>query len=104
MIDAAEVSFVSASYNSSSARSRAARRPSLVTRSRARDVVARARVDLEAIARVDEQRDLDDETGLQRRRLAGTRDTIALDPRLGLAHDELDRGRQLDAHDLGVVH
>jgi len=43
---------------------------------------------------VHEQRDLHDETGLQRRGLARARHTIALDARFGLGDRQLDRRRE----------
>ena len=51
------------------------------------------------LARLDEQRHLHDEPGLERRRLAGARDAVALHARLGLGDGELDRGGELDADD-----
>src|SRR5581483_4737815 len=96
-------SFASASYSSSSARSRAWRRPSTAVRSGPGDVLARASVDLEPVTGVHEQRHLHDEAGLHRRRLAGAGHAVALDARLGLAHGELDGGGQVDADDLVAV-
>ena len=58
----------------------------------ARDVAALAGVDLDPVARVDEQRHLDDGARLELRRLGHVRDRVALDARLGLGDLELDRG------------
>src|SRR5262245_16975601 len=73
-------------------------------RSGAREILARARVDLHTLAGVDEERHLHHETRLERRRLARARHPIALDAGLGHRDLELDRGRQVDADDLLVVH
>src|SRR5687768_16086531 len=100
----AAISLASASYSSSRARSRAARRPSTRSLLGPGDVVAGSCIDLQAVAGVHEQRHLDDEAGFERGRLAGARDAVALDAGLGLAHRQLHRGGELDADDLVVVH
>src|SRR5436305_3585301 len=89
---------LSASYNRDRARSRAWRRlpPRSVT-SHPGQVLAAARVDLDLVARVDEQGDLHDEAGLQGGRLAGAGHPVALDAGLGLGHVQLDRRRHVDA-------
>ena len=66
------------------------------------DVVAAARVDLDAVADLDEQRHLDDLAGLERGRLAGARHAVTLHAGLGLGDLELDRGRDLDRDDLAL--
>src|SRR5690348_16325895 len=74
-----------------------------VTRSGARLVLPSFGVDADAIAFVDEGRDLHDQPGLERRRLHLCAGRRALDPGHGLFDDEIDRLRQLDADRLGVV-
>src|SRR4029453_16708672 len=59
-------------------------------RSGAGDVAPLARVDLELVADVDEQRHLDYRSRLERRRLRDVRDGVALYPRLGLRDLEDD--------------
>src|SRR5438445_602335 len=56
-----------------------------------------AAVDLDAIARVHEERDLHDGARLECRRLGDVRDGVALHARLSLRDSELDGGRELDA-------
>ena len=117
------MSFDSASYNRISARSRASvrssglrtllaerepRRPRWAgpfgdTESDPRDVFAGARVDLDLVAGVDEQRNLNHLVGLQRRRLTRAADAITLNAGVGVGDSELDGGRNLDGHDLAVV-
>src|SRR3954447_22178395 len=106
---AAGIPFVSASYSSIIARSRESERSSSTGRVRRRDtsdpgdVIAAASIGPDAVARVDEQRDLHDETCLERRRLSCARHTIALDTRFGVGDGQLDRGRNLDRDDLTLV-
>ena len=103
---AARSSFVSASYSSASARSRASRRRSTADRriAHARVRYSPVRVSTLTVAGVHEQRHLHDDAGLERRRLAGARHPVALDAGLGLGDGELDRGGQVDADDLVLVH
>ena len=54
-----------------------------------REVFTRASVDLDAVARINEQRDLHGDTGLEGGRLACPRHPVALDARLGIGDDEL---------------
>src|SRR5262245_55983923 len=61
-------------------------------RSGPRDVSTLARVDLDALARVDEERHLDDRAGLESRWLRHVRDRVAAHGGLGLRDRELDRG------------
>ena len=58
---------------------------------------ALARVDLDPVARVHEERHLDDRAGLEGRRLRHVRDRVALHAGLGVGDRELDRRRHLDA-------
>ena len=67
-----------------------------------RDVAPLAGIDLDALARVDEERHLDDRAGLERRRLRHVRDRVAAHRRLGLRDRQLDRRRELDARRLAV--
>src|SRR3954470_4634814 len=55
-----------------------------------------AGVDLDLLALLDEERDLDLVTGLQGGRLGPTRGRVADDAGLGVGDLELDRGRELD--------
>ncbi len=57
------------------------------------DVARLARIDLDPLADVDEQRHLDDGARLERRGLRHVRDGVALDAGLGLGDRELDRRR-----------
>ena len=70
----------------------------------AREVLPGSGVDLDALARFDEQWHLHDEARLQSGRLAGTRDAIALHTRFGLGDGELDRGGKLHPDDARLVH
>jgi hypothetical protein len=70
----------------------------------ARQVFPGAGVDLDLLARLDEQRHLDHEPGLERRRLARARHAVALHARLGLRDGELDRGGELGGDDRTLVH
>src|SRR3954447_20032946 len=74
---------VSASYSRLRARSRACRRSETGTSGPAQ-VLARAGVHADALTRLDEEGDLHDQPGLQRRRLSGAGDPVALDAGLGL--------------------
>ena len=67
------------------------------------DVFARAGVDAQPVADVDVQRDLHDLAGLECGRLLCTADPVALQARIGLGDQQLDRGRDLDGDDLVVV-
>src|SRR5262245_3146762 len=71
-------------------------------RSGPRDVAAFAWVDLDLLARVDEERHLDDGARLEGRGLRHVRDRVAADGRLGLRDRQLDGGRELDAGRLAV--
>src|SRR5262245_11120429 len=59
----------------------------------ARDVAAFAGIDLESVADIDEERDVDDRAGLELRRLGHVRDGVPFHARLRLHHLELDRRR-----------
>src|SRR5882757_1023165 len=72
-------------------------------RLRAGEVLAGTGVDLDPVAVVDEQRDLDDLAGLQGGGLGGTGDPVALYAGLHVGDGELHRGGQLRADDLGAV-
>ena len=83
----------------------AAASPSTAVARQARARYSPVRVStLMRLARLDEQRHLHDEPGLERRRLAGARHAVALHAGLGLGDGELDRGGELDADDLVLVH
>ena len=56
------------------------------------DVAALAGVDLDALARVHEERHLHDGAGLERRGLRHVRDRVAAHGGLGLRHRQLHRG------------
>ena len=60
---------------------------------RARDVAALARVDLDPVAHVHEQRHLHDRAGLEGRGLRHVRDRVAADAGLGLGDGQLDGRR-----------
>src|SRR5437773_3312408 len=74
------------------------------SRLHALDVLARARVDLDLLALLDEERDLDHEAGLELRRLVGTGPRISLHSRVGLGDREDHRRRQVDADRHTLVH
>src|ERR687887_233470 len=61
-----------------------------------RDVAPLARVDLDAVADVDEERHLHRRAGLELRRLRHVRDRIPLHARLRLDDGELDGGGKVD--------
>src|SRR5262245_38480928 len=98
------MSLASASYSSSSARSLASRRDPLSATSGPGDVLARTGVDLDAVARVDEQRHLHDSAGLSGSRFLGAGHSVALHARFGLGNRQLDRGRQIDTDNFVLVH
>src|SRR5436305_11178494 len=60
-------------------------------------VLARARVDAQQIAFIDEQGHVDGRARLQRRRLLGAARGVALDSRLRRGHAQLDEVRQRHA-------
>src|SRR5690606_3033641 len=60
-------------------------------------------VDADDIARLHKERHLHHKACLQRRRLAAARRRIAPDPRFGVGHLELDKGRQFDADGPALV-
>src|SRR5437879_10682451 len=66
-------------------------------------VASGAGVDADAIALVDEQRDLDGGARLQGGGLGHAGHRVTADSRLGLRDLELERDRQLDADHLGLV-
>src|SRR5437868_484537 len=90
MTSAGVTPLVSASYSSDRARSRAWRRVAARALTTGEghpcldpgEVVARAGVDLDVVAGVDEQRHLHHQPRLERGRLAGARHPVALDPGL----------------------
>src|SRR5438552_3733329 len=93
----------SAWYNTSIAIRRASRR--LPTSAlHAFDVLARARVDLDALTLLDEQWHLDDRTGLHLSRLHRSRPCVTLRPRIRLDDREHDGGGELDGDRLALVH
>src|SRR5918994_7673448 len=68
----------------------------------AADVAAFARVDLDPVARVDEEGHLDDRARLEGRRLRHVRHRVAPDAGLGVRDRELDRGRKLHTRGLAA--
>src|SRR5205085_3162019 len=66
------------------------------------DVALLARIDLDPLAGVDEQRHLDDGAGLELRRLRHVRDRIALHAGLGVRDGQLDGCGKLDPGRLSV--
>src|SRR4051794_38619644 len=62
-----------------------------------------AGVDLDLLALLDEEGDLDLVAGLQRGRLGPAGGRVADDAGLGVGHLELDRGRQLDEEHAALV-
>src|SRR5436190_23338158 len=62
-----------------------------------------AGVDLDLLARRDEQGHVDRGTGLDRCGLGAAGGAVALEPGLGVGHLELDRGRELDVEDAALV-
>src|SRR4051794_38562341 len=78
-------------------------RSSSGSRGDAAEVRRVAGVDLDLLAGRDEQRDVDLVPGLEARGLGAAGGAVALQARLGVLHEQLDRGRQLDVEHPAVV-